>query len=219
MSGNTRTGSSPISRRLWILIIGVIIAALLAWSEQIHQQVVAVIALAEPVIGKSPLLGAILFVVLAALSAIVVFFSGLLLVPLGIQAWGPTVCFLLLWGGWFLGGLVTYSIGRYLGRPAVRRMLSDDNVARYEDRIPKVGSFVTAVLTQLALPSDISGYFFGLLGYPARIYLGGLVVAELPYALGTVFLGTAFVERQYVLLMSVAVLGLAILGFARLRRR
>ena len=69
------------------------------------------------------------------------------------------------------------------------------------------------------LPSDISGYFFGLLGYRARVYLGSLALAELPYAFGTVYLGNAFVERQYVLLLVAASLGLVLFGFLWLRSR
>ena len=114
---------------------------------------------------------------------------------------------------------MTYSIGRRFGRPAVLRMLSEKKMARYEDRIPASSSFVAAVLTQLVLPSDISGYFFGMLGYRARVYLGSLALAELPYALGTVYLGTAFVQRQYLLLLSAAALGTVILGLAWWRRR
>ncbi len=211
--------TSRLSRRLPILIIGIIVVALLAYSEDIHRQVVNVIALAEPVIATSPVFGAVVFVVLAALSAMLVFFSGLLLVPIGIDAWGPLVCFVLLWSGWFLGGVITYSIGRLFGRPAVLRLVSEEKMARYENRIPEAGSFMTALLAQLVLPSDISGYFFGLLGYRARVYLGSLALAELPYALGTVYLGTAFMERQYLLLLSVAALGLLVLGIVWLRRR
>jgi len=210
---------SRISRRLPLLIIAVVIAALLAYSEEIHQQVVRAIALAEPVIRSMPLLGTVLFVLLAALSAMLVFFSGLLLVPIGIQVWGTTGCFLLLWSGWFLGGVITYSIGRHFGRPVVLRMVSEEKMARYENRIPPASSFVAATLTQLVLPSDISGYFFGLLGYRARVYLGSLALAELPYAFGTVYLGNAFVERQYLLLLAAAVLGILLLGVLWVRSR
>jgi len=219
MSSGTSTGPSHISRRLPLLIIGVVVAALLAYSEEIHQQVVRAIALAEPVIRSMPVLGAVLFVILAALSAMLVFFSGLLLVPIGIQAWGPAGTFLLLWAGWFLGGVITYSIGRRFGRPAVLQMLSEKKMARYENRVPAASSFVAATLTQLVLPSDISGYFFGLLGYRARIYLGSLALAELPYAFATVYLGNAFVERQYVLLLVAATLGLVLFAVLWLRSR
>jgi uncharacterized membrane protein YdjX (TVP38/TMEM64 family) len=219
MNSETGTESRHLAQRLLLLVVAIVVVALLAYSEEIHQQVVRVIGLAEPVIRSTPVLGAVIFVALSALSAMLVFFSGVLLVPLGIGAWGPLVCFLLLWGGWFLGGVITYSIGRVFGRPVVLRLVSEDKLARYENRIPQGSSFVTALLTQLVLPSDISGYFFGLLGYPARVYLGSLALAELPYALGTVYLGTAFVEQQYLLLLVAAAVGLVILGLVWLRQR
>jgi uncharacterized membrane protein YdjX (TVP38/TMEM64 family) len=206
--------SSDISRRAGILIAVLLVTGLLALSDQVHNQIVAVIAMTEPVIAQHRVLGALIFMALAALSAMLVFFSGVLLVPLGVQTWGETGCFLLLWSGWCLGGLATYSIGHRLKRPAVQRMLSGGMIARYESRIPEGGSFITAVLVQLAVPSDVSGYFFGLLGYPLRIYLGALVLTELPYAVATVFLGNAFMQKQSVLLLSAAGVALVALGLA-----
>ena len=213
--------SSDISRRAGILIAVLLVTGLLALSDKVHHQIVAAIALAEPMISQHPVLGALIFMALAALSAMLVFFSGVLIVPIGIQTWGEMGCFLLLWSGWCLGGLVTYAIGRRLKRPAVQRMLPGGMFDRYENRIPEGGSFVTAVLVQLAVPSDVSGYFFGLLGYPLRIYFGALVLTELPYALGTVFLGNAFMQKQYVVLLSAAAVALVALGLAWLwwRRR
>lgn len=215
-----RWGSSTeISRRAGILIAVLLVTGLLALSDTVHRQIVAGLALAEPVIAQHPVLGALIFMGLAALSAMLVFFSGVLLVPIGVQAWGEIGCFFMLWSGWCLGGLVTYAIGRRLKRPAVQRMLSGGMIDRYENRIPEGGSFVTAVLVQLAVPSDVSGYFFGLLGYPLRIYFGALMLTEIPYALGTVFLGSAFIQKQYVLLLSASGVALVALGLAWLRWR
>ena len=215
-----RWGSlTEISRRAGIVIAVLLVTGLLALSDTVHHQIVAGLALAEPVIAQHPVLGALIFMGLAALSAMLVFFSGVLLVPIGVQTWGETGCFLMLWSGWCLGGLVTYAIGRRLKRPAVQRMLSGGMIDRYERRIPEGGSFVTAVLVQLAVPSDVSGYFFGLLGYPLRIYLGALMLTEIPYALATVFLGSAFMQKQYVLLLSAAGIALVALGLAWLRWR
>jgi len=211
--------SNDMARRAGILIAILLVTGLLALSDTVHSQIAAAIALAEPVIAQHRVLGALIFMGLAALSAMLVFFSGVLLVPIGVQTWGETGCFLLLWVGWCLGGLVTYAIGRRLKRPAVRLMLPNGVIDRYENRIPEGGSFVTAVLVQLAVPSDVSGYFFGLLGYPLRVYLGALMLTEIPYALGTVFLGNAFMQKQYVLLLSAAAVALVVLGVAWLRWR
>lgn len=215
-----RWGSSTeISRRIGIVIAVLLVTGLLALSDTVHRQIVTGLALAEPVIAQHPVIGALIFMGLAALSAMLVFFSGVLLVPIGVQAWGEIGCFFLLWSGWCLGGLVTYAIGRRLKRPAVQRMLSGGMIDRYENRIPEGGSFVTAVLVQLAVPSDVSGYFFGLLGYPLRIYFGALMLTEIPYALGTVFLGSAFIQKEYVLLLSASGVTLVALGLAWLRWR
>jgi uncharacterized membrane protein YdjX (TVP38/TMEM64 family) len=201
-----------------ILVAVGALGGMLALSEELHGKIVSVLTFADPLFSRHPVLGAVLFVGLAALSAVLVFFSAVVLVPVGVQTWGEVGCFLLLWCGWFLGGLVTYAIGRHLGRPVVRRVLSDGTVARYEGLVPRKGSFATAVLVQLALPSDVSGYFFGLLGYQARVYLGALMFAELPYALGTVYLGAAFVNRQYGLLLTAAA-ALAVCAWGWRRRR
>lgn len=210
---------SGLSRRTAIIAAVVSAGAAVALSEDVHARIVATLALAEPVFAREPVLGALLYVALAALSAVMVFFSGVILVPVGISTWGRTGCFLLLWGGWVLGGLVTYGIGRHLGRPVVRRLLSPAAVSRYEGAVPAGGSLLTATMVQLALPSDISGYFFGLLGYQARVYLGALAIAELPYALGAVFIGSAFIDRQYWMLIVAAAVALAAFGWARHRRR
>ena len=207
------------SRRAAILAVAIALAGFLALSEDVHGQILAALALADPLFARHPVLGAVLFVGLAALSAMLVFFSGVLLVPVGIQTWGQAGCFLLLWSGWVLGGLVTYYAGRRLGRPFVRRWLSAGAVARCEALIPAGGSFLTATLIQVAFPSDISGYFFGLLGYQARVYVGALVCAELPYALGAVYLGDAFIHRQYWLLLSAAVVAAAAFVWGWRRRR
>ena len=210
---------SGISRRTAIIAAVVSVGAAVALSEDVHARIVAALALAEPVFAREPVLGVLLYVALAALSAVMVFFSGVILVPVGIHTWGRTGCFFLLWGGWVLGGLVTYGIGRHLGRPVVRRLLSPAAVSRYEAAVPAGGSLFTATMVQLALPSDVSGYFFGLLGYQARVYLGALALAELPYALGAVYIGSAFIERQYWMLIVAAAVALAAFAWARHRRR
>ena len=210
---------SGISRRAAILAAVISLAAILALSAEMHARIVAAFALVEPLFARDPVLGVLLYVGLAALSAVMVFFSGVLLVPVGIHAWGRVGCFLLLWLGWVLGGLVTYAMGRILGRPFVRRMISPATAARYEAFIPAGGSLLTATLLQLALPSDVAGYFFGLLGYRARVYLGALVLAELPYALGAVYLGSAFIKRQYWLLLLAAAVTVGAFAWSRLHRR
>lgn len=208
------TPEARASLRRLVLFLGVMaLAALVARSVALHAHVVAALEFTAGLTADHPVEGALLFVAVSAVSAMLVFFSSVFLVPLGIEAWGETGCFLLLWAGWFLGGLVAYSIGRYFGRPVVERILSRSTMQAYERRIPRSSSFWTAFLVQLALPSDVLGYVFGLVAYPRGAYFAALLLAELPYAFGTVFLGAAFLDRQYPLLLAAAAVAVAIFAW------
>ena len=151
---------------------------------------------------------------LAAISAMIAFVSSAVLIPVAIYVWGPTLCFVLLWLGWFLGGLAAYAIGRYLGRPAVCRLVRPDALERQERWARSGGKSLAAILLiQLAIPSDLAGYVFGLIRCPLRTFIVALAVVEIPYALGAVFLGMSFVERRLVPLVIVGVAG-AVLSVA-----
>lgn len=198
------TSQEADSHRLGLLVLVLVAAAAVAVLPAAHTALLGFVESVGDVIARNNVLGALLFVFAAALSAMLVLFSGAALVPIGVAVWGETVCLLLLWAGWFLGGLATYAIGRYLGRPAVSWIVSPEAFKRYEARVPANATFLSALLVQLTLPSDVVGYFFGLLRFPKLTYVAALLCAELPYALATVLLGTAFVERQYVVLLVVA---------------
>ena len=141
---------------------------------------------------------------LATLSAMVVFFSSVVLVPIGVAAWGTAGCLALLWTGWLIGGIVTYTVGRTLGRRFVERIVPPEKLAEYERRIPAGRSFWTALVIQMALQSDVAGYLFGIIGFPAPTYLAALITSELIVALGTVFAGEAFLSGRWTVLLGLA---------------
>ncbi len=205
--------------RLALVVVAALAAGLIAWSAGLHRLIVQAVEASAPIFANHPVSGALLFIGLAAVSAAVVFFSNVVLVPFGVHVWGEAGCFLLLWIGWFLGGVVTYTIGRQFGRPIVRWVLPPDRMAEYEARIPPSPTFLPVLLAQLALPSEAAGYLFGLIRVPARTYLVALAVAEVPYAVGTVLLGAAFFHREYGLLLSLALAGLLLLSWLAWRQR
>lgn len=165
--------------------------------------------------------GALLFIALAAGSAMLAFFSSAVLVPPALEVWSEATCLGMLWLGWILGGVIAYLIGKYLGRPAMRSLGSSRALEKYEAMITAKTSLGVALLFQLAIPSEIPGYLFGMARYRFPKYLAALGLAELPYAAATVYAGSAFLNRQLVplalLIVAGTVLGLA--AFNGLRRR
>lgn len=194
-------------QRVVLLVLLCAVLALLASSDDLYSALVGVLDAAAKLIDERPVVGAVLFVVLSGLSAMLAFFSSSVLVPVALYAWGKVACMLLLWVGWMLGGAATYGIGRYLGRPVVEALLPAGTLERYERRIPERPPFGFLVLLQLAMPSEVPGYLLGLLRVPFRRYLAALVLAEAPYAVGTVFLGSSFLDRRLPLLIGLGAAG------------
>ena len=208
-------------RRNLFLSALILLAVLISASDALYGLVTRLVVAAERTLAVYPGLGMVLFVVLAALSAMLMFFSSALLVPVGIYAWGKMGCFLLLWLGWLLGGITSYLIGRYLGQPVVKRFVPEEKLAQYEARFATHSPFYVILLFQLALPSELPGYVLGVLRYRFTWYLAVLALAELPYALGTVFLGAGFLQRRYLLMIGLGIAGviLAAWTFRRLQRK
>lgn len=211
---------SPHARAL-LMVVAVAALLALAWSGTIHQAVLQVFEAAKGIMTGHPVAGPTVFLLLAAMSAMLAFFSSAVLVPAAVYAWGPALSALLLWAGWMLGGLVAYMLAYWLGRPALRWLAPGRSFRRYEERLRREAPFSLVLLFQLAMPSEIPGYVLGLARYPLLRYLAALAIAELPYAVGTMLLGASFVARRLGLILSlgaVAVLALMFLGRA-LRQR
>jgi uncharacterized membrane protein YdjX (TVP38/TMEM64 family) len=193
-------------------LVGLI--GLAAASDTFHARSRELIELCETIIADFPLLGMALFTLLAAVSAMLAFFSSAILVPVGIEAWGLTVCFLLLWGGWFLGGVLSFGVGRFLGRVVVERVVGIERLAGFERRLNRGTRFVHILLFQAMLPSEIPGYVLGTVRYRFAPFALALAVVELPYALGTIYIGESFLEQRGWLLIALAAGGALIIALA-----
>jgi uncharacterized membrane protein YdjX (TVP38/TMEM64 family) len=173
-----------------------------------------VLTYTQAIVNERPVLGMAVFVGAAALSAILAFFSSAVLVPVAVHAWGAPFTLLLLWSGWTVGGMGTYAVGRWLGRPVVRAIVSRDALDRFEHRISAEAPFSLVLLFQFSLPSEIPGAVLGVARYAFLKYLAALGITELPYALGTVYLGEGFLQRQTAQIVIIGVIGAVVTGLA-----
>jgi uncharacterized membrane protein YdjX (TVP38/TMEM64 family) len=186
------------------LALVIFLAVLLMVAQPIHAWLLSLFDAAESIVREQPQLGMVVFVLLAGLSAMVAFVSSAVLVPVAVHVWGPDVCFVLLWTGWFLGALAAYAVGRYAGRPLVLRLTRPGALDRYEKWAQSGKSLVPVLILQLAVPSDIAGYVFGMVRCRLSAFIPALALAEVPYALAAVYLGTSFLQRN---IASLVVLG------------
>jgi len=205
-----------------IVIVGVLIvvAGLVAASDTLHDRTEDIIVWFEGAIAHAPVLGMVLFVLLAMVSAMVAFFSSAIFAPIAIYAWGKAGTFMLLWLGWLLGGIVSFCIGRYLGRSVVGMIIDEQKIAGWERELGARSRFIHILMFQAAVPSEIPGYVLGILRYRFLLYLAALAITELPYAIATVYLGESFLQGEstvFILLgFAVIVLGIFLIrGFRK----
>jgi uncharacterized membrane protein YdjX (TVP38/TMEM64 family) len=186
------------TRRIGVAALLLIVVALLLLSEGMHDLLVRMLAEADQAAAAHPLWAMLLVVAFSALAAMLAFVSSWIVVPFAVYTWGTAEALLLLWTGWLIGGAGTYAIGRFLGRPAARWLVSAPVLARYEERISHRTPFGIVLLAQFALPSELPGYVLGVVRYPFARYLGALGIVELTYGIATIYLGTGIVQRRAV---------------------
>lgn len=210
MTGRRAPDTELHRERFFSLLALVIVAIVLAGSEQGQALVHEVFQRADALIAENPDLGMVVFVILAALSAMLAFFSSALLLPVAIYAWGAPLTLALLWFGWFVGGICAWTIGRHLGRDVVSWLVPAKRLTSFEQRLNAEASFGRIFLFHLLVPSEIPGYVLGILRYPLRRYAAVLAVAELPFVVGAIFLGRTFVEGDLVLFVILGAAALVI---------
>lgn len=208
-------------RHALVLLLMIAALALLVSFEQVHTWLLDLLLSVESIIRTRPLLGRILFVLLAAVSAMFAFVSSAIIIPAAVHVWGKFTSMFLLWLGWILGGIIAYSISRYLGRSVVNTLTSGEVLKRYESTISNRATFAHVLLFQVALPSELPGYLLGLVRYPFLKYIAALMLGELPFAIATVYLGSTFLERRLypLLAIALAVAAGSIWAFSTLHRR
>lgn len=205
-----------------ILLVGIliVIVGLVTASDTLHDRTAEIVVWTEGVISQAPVVGMFLFVLLAMISAMVAFFSSAVVAPIAIYSWGKAGTFILLWLGWLLGGILSYCIGRYLGRSVVSMFVDEEKIDGWERELGARARFIHIVAFQAAVPSEIPGYVLGILRYSFPLYLIALSITELPYAIATVYLGESFLEGEssIFILLGFAVIIFSIFLFQWLRK-
>lgn len=179
-------------RAIVILVILVAATLLFGASQSFQAGFVSVSAEVNAYIAAHAVGGAVIFVSFAALSAILSPFSSVPMVPFAVLAWGETLAFALLLLGWFLGGMLSYAVGRYSLHVLFHRLLPIRKIEAYQQKLSERSEFILVALFRLALPAEVTGLVLGSLRYDFLKYLAATLISEIPFALVTVYAGGAF---------------------------
>lgn len=182
-----------MNRRVIFIACITVAVALLFWYSSVLQGAFYVIVgfFNELVLRNEPL-AALLFILIATAAALVSPFTNIPLVPVAVAIWGVVPTTVLLLGGWIIGDLLAYFIGRYLGYPAVRYLISAERFDGWVSTVKAHTSFSLALFLRLALPAEL-GYAFGIIRYHAGKYILITFLAELPIAVIATYASEAII--------------------------
>ncbi len=121
--------------RVLVVSLLICLAVIIITSDTWFAKVESIMVSSESYIYETPVTGMLLFIILASISAMVAFYSSTFLVPIGIYVWGELECIILLWISWLTGGMLTYLIGRSVGRSVIMMFAGIDRYRKYENFI------------------------------------------------------------------------------------
>jgi uncharacterized membrane protein YdjX (TVP38/TMEM64 family) len=161
---------------------------------------------AQVIMNAHPVMGAAVFFLFAATSAMLAFTSSVVLVPPANLVWGKLITFLLLWGGWIAGAIAAFGVGN-VARPLLFRLGYQETLDKYQQFVSRRMKFWSVLMFCFAVPSEVPGYLFGGLHYPFLKFLGAIAIVESIYAFGIVIAGENLVAaKPFSLLATVAIL-------------
>jgi uncharacterized membrane protein YdjX (TVP38/TMEM64 family) len=157
--------------------------------------------------------GPFIFIVLAAFSVMLGPFTSTPLLPFAVAVWGTDRTLLFLLSGWLIGNSIAYAIGYYLGHPLARKFFEEGDFVKWTGFLSRKVDIFLAFLFRLATPSE-TGYIFGTIKYNFFKYFFITLLAELPFAVVTVYAGEAFVNAGWKTFALLGLAWLAIVYFA-----
>lgn len=192
-----------INKKILITVLFFIITAFVFWSSATLQNLFyGSVDFFAKYIDQHKILGVLVFLGLAAVSALFSPFSSAPLIPAGVVIWGGNIVFFLLAIGWLIGDLTAYLIGRFARRAVISRFVPQEKLDYYKEMISQKARFWFVLLFRFALPSEITGYALGIIHYHFGKYLLATVLVEIPFAFLTVYSGEAFVKGNVLLFIS-----------------
>ncbi len=179
---------------IFVLIIGLVLTF---WSSTLLQDYFKQASMfLEDYGNRYPGQSVFIFIGLAVISTMLAAFSSIWLVPPAIILWGNSLTIFLLLVGWLIGATFSYTIGRYGGSPLVRKFVSAKQVSYYEHLISERLGIWIIFLFRLTLPSEIPGYVLGIARYPFAKYFLITFLAELPYAIFTIYAIDSIINKK-----------------------
>ncbi len=161
--------------------------------------------------------GMMAYVLISALAIVVAPISTLPLIPLATSLWGWIIAGLLSIVGWVIGAQVAFHLARRFGRPLVQRIVSPENISKFENRLPEKNLFWTVTFLRIVVPVDVLSYAVGLFTKMRSLpYFLTTIIGVTPFAFVFAYAGTFSARLQVMIALEVLAIAVVALLFKKI---
>ncbi len=193
-------------KRLLLLTGTVIIVAILFWYFGIFQEYFYdIVEFSEKYFKENRLLIFIIFLFIAIASALLSPLTNVPLIPIAVALCGTVITIALLLAGWIIGDIIAYYIGKCIGRPIIRYIISAERFDKLINAVKKHTRFHVLLLLRIVLPTEL-GYVFGVIRYQFWKYLILTSLANITFVFITVYASKAILDGKRIEFFSLLAL-------------
>ncbi len=161
---------------------------------------------------ENKVLGAFIFSCIMFGTTVIAPLTSLPLVPVVAMLIGPLATGIACFIGWTGGAIVAFLLGRYYGRPLLKKFMNLESIQKYEAYIRPDTGFILIVALRMVLPVDLLSYALGLFSTVSlKIYTLGTMIGIAWFSFAFAYMGEALMKRDYVLLTIISVASVLIL--------
>jgi len=134
--------------------------------------------------------GAILYILIEVLATVIAPVSATPLMPIASNIYGWKTVAILNIIGWTIGSTIAFLLARKYGMPLVKRLISLENIEKFEKRIPRENMFWSIVFLRMIIPADFLSYVLGLFTrIRLKTYFWATLIGIIPFAIILSYLG------------------------------
>lgn len=155
---------------------------------------------------------AIVFVLILIIATVFAPISVLPLIPLATYSYGWIQTGVLILIGEFIGALIAFGISRKYGLPLVSKLISLEEIEKYQKILPEGNIFWAMVLIRIALPVDALSYVFGLFEkIKFRTFTFATLLGLIPTAFALSYIGS--LETKYQIIAFIMAILVILIGY------
>jgi uncharacterized membrane protein YdjX (TVP38/TMEM64 family) len=143
------------------------------------------------------ILGILLYIFITTFATVVAPISAIPLLPVAVYLWGWIFAAILSIIGWTLGSIIAFLLARKYGVPLVKKIVSVENISKYEKYIPTEKIFLSIIVMRLFLPVDVLSYILGLFSkVKLKTYALATLIGVTPFAFVLSYIGKLPIKYQ-----------------------